>query len=291
MLKKRIVPVVLIREGIAVQSFGFSRYLPIGRPEIAVDFLNQWGADEIAIIDMDATKRGSIDFEMIALLSKQCLVPMSYGGGIQTPEAMVRAIQAGADKVMINAAYRENPALVAEGARLLGEQCMIVCLDAKKDSSGTHRVYDYTKKSIVPGSDVVDEVARAQKNGAGEIFLNSVDEDGSKRGYDLALVKAAAAKMRVPLTICGGANHPDHFAEAMLIKNVSAVAAANFFQYQEHSVTILKSLLKRRSDLAIRLDSHCTYEESGFMPSGRIARKDDHRLKELLYEFHEKEVI
>lgn len=291
MLKQRIAGVVVVREGIAVQSLGFRRYLPVGRPEVVVDFLNRWGVDEIAVVDISAGRASRPNFELIQRVSSYCQVPLTYGGGLRSAEEMVQAVKAGADKVMINAGFRgpEGGRLIASGAAQLGNQCMIVGLDAKGAGSAA-RVYDYSSGQMLPGS-VREWAERAVAAGAGELFLNSVDRDGAKQGLDCALAGEVARGLGVPLTICGGIGHADHFAAGLTIAGVSAVAAANYFNFTEHSVTTTKSYLVNKLRRELRLDTYFAYAQTEFLPSGRVAKKADGVLKELLFERHPPEVI
>lgn len=289
MLKKRLMGVVVVREGIAVQSIGFQRYLPIGKPAIVVDFLNQWGIDEIAVLDITATIRGRVNFELIRELSPFCQVPLTYAGGLKTASDMTQAVQAGADKVMINAAFRNTPELVTRGAEKLGNQCIVVSLDVVRNGSEA-RAYDYINKKAT-GATLLEQAQHAEELGAGEIFLNSVDRDGSKQGFDLEIAQEVSSQISVPLTLCGGVGHPDHFLAGLRIPNVSAVAAGNYFNFTEHSATTTKQYLNSQENANLRHETYFSYADSGFLPNGRIARKSDDSLKEMLFESHPKEVI
>lgn len=284
MLKKRIIGVVVVKDQIAVQSIGFKKYLPIGKPEIAVEFLNQWGIDEIVVLDIDATKRKTLDYGLMQRVSKVCRVPLAYGGGIKSASEMTAMVQAGADKVVINTSFFENPKLIAEGAELLGNQCIVVSLDFVKTQSG-YQVFRH------PGETNLNSLIEiAQKYGAGEFFINSVDRDGSKKGFDLELATSFAKKSDIPVILCGGAGEPEHFASALKVDGIAAVAAANFFSFTEHSVTTLKGYLSRSSK-EIRNDSYFHYTDAEFLNNGRIARKDEKVLQEMLFERHAKEII
>lgn len=290
MLKKRIIGVIVVYNGIAVQSIGFSRYLPIGRPEIVAEYLSNWGVDEIAVADINAYKKASPNVELVRRLSSCCYVPLTYGGGIRTVEDMIVTVQAGADKVMINQAFLSSPELVSMGAERLGVQCITVSVDSIRDQKNRARVYDYVSRSATEKL-VVDLALEAQRLGAGEIFLNSPERDGSKTGFDLELARDVANAINIPVTICGGVGTVSHFADGLSIERISAVAAANFFNYTEHSVAHTKQCLIQTYEMSLRHDSYFSYKGTNFSGDGRLCKKDDRELKEMLFEFHPNEVI
>jgi cyclase len=289
MLKKRLMGVVVVRDGIAVQSIAFKQYLPIGRPEIVVEYLNTWGVDEIAILDISATRNSSPDTELVRRLSACCQVPLTYGGGIKTAQEMARMVQAGADKVMINHAFLSNPQVVREGAECLGRQCVIVSLDVLRDETGA-KVFDYLSRTKLRESPI-ELAQKSEQLGAGEIFLNSVDRDGSKRGYDLEIARQVASAVKIPVTLCGGVGLAEHFNQGLEIENISAVAAANYFNFTEHSVTITKQYLCQEDGAKLRHDTAFNYAGAIFQQNTRLARKADRTLKEMMFEYHPKEVI
>ena len=290
MLKKRIVAVLVIKDGIVVQSIGFRKYLPVGDPLIAVEFLNSWGIDEIILLDIDATnkKRGP-DFELISSLSKKCFVPLTVGGGIKTLEDIRKLIHFGADKIAINKVTLERPDIIGEASRVFGTQCIVVSMDVKR--LGKHRYEVFSDSgSASTGKDPVAWAREAERLGAGEILLNSIDNDGAKAGYDLDLIKMISDKIEIPVIVCGGVGHPDHFLEGLTSGGASAAAAGNFFHFTEHSPIITKAYLKRqRSD--VRFDSYAKYAGFDFGAKGRISKKDESYLEKLRFEYQPEEVI
>lgn len=288
MLKKRILAVLTVKDGLVVQSIGFKKYLPVGKPEIAVDFLNRWGVDEIAINVIDASRRGRVERELLERVSEFCFVPLTYGGGIRSVEDMKELVQAGADKIMLNSLFRQSPEMVSEGARHFGNQAMVVSIDCVKTPQG-YRAWDHLSRKALQESPV-EHVKRAEACGAGEIFLNSVDEDGRGRGYDLELAREVAQAATVPVILCGGVGHASDIAAGLAVKNVAAAAVGNFFHYTEHSVTLAKAFLKA-GGIPLRLDTYFNYAESKFDGEGRLVKKPDHALKEMLFEFHPMEKI
>lgn len=289
MLKTRIVGVLVVKGGIVVQSLNFKRYLPVGSVAVAVEYLNRWGIDEIVLLDIDATPQGQPpQFDRVREYSKFCQVPLTVGGGVRAVADMERLVHSGADRIAINAAAIENPALIEEGARRLGSQCMVVSIDVRSQGNGEYRVYSHSGSRATPYDPVV-LAKRAEDAGAGEIFLTSIDRDGSKRGYDLELLRSVAAAVNIPVIVCGGVGHPGHLLEAANM-GVSAVAAANFYHFTEHSVIVAKSHLKA-AGANVRLDSYVTYEGFQFDGDGRAARISDEALDKLRFEVIPEEVI
>ena len=288
MLKKRIIATLVVKDGIVVQSITFNRFLPVGKPTVAVEFLNQWGVDEIILLDISATRNGRRpDYDMVRKVSTSCRVPLTVGGGISHVDHISKLIHCGADKVALNQEALRRPELLTEAAALFGSQCLVASIDALFTDVG-HRVYNYLERKALPTTPA--ELAReVQKLGAGEILLNSVDRDGSYRGFDLALIDRVCAAVTVPLICCGGAGHAHHFVEAFEKTRVNAAAAANFFHFTEHSVTTTKALINRH--MVVRHESYFNYHGARFDGRGRLMKKDDQELEDMLFERMEKEVI
>lgn len=288
MLKKRIIGVLVVREGIVVQSVGFREYLPVGRPAIAVEYLNRWGIDEIVLLDISATRQGRApDFRMIEAVAPESQVPLAVGGGIRSVEEIERIIHSGADKIVLNTAAACDPALISEGARRFGSQCVVVSIDARLKPGGG---YEAVTTGLRPtGHDPFTLARMAEGQGAGEILINSVDRDGSKRGFDAALVRKVAAAVGIPVIAAGGAGHARDFA-VPLANGADAAAAANFFHFTEHSVIMAKRFLKNRGE-TIRLDSYAAYEAAGFDEDARLDKQDDAVLEKLRFEYIPEEVI
>jgi len=289
MLKTRIVAVLIVRQGIVVQSFDFNRYLPIGSPVIAIEYLDRWGVDEIVVLDIDATPSArQPEFDRISLYSRYCHVPLTIGGGITEVDDIVRMLQAGADKVVMNTAAVDNPQLIRDGARLFGSQCIVVSVDARCAKLGEYMTMTRSGTESTRYTPV--ELAKhAEDHGAGEIFLTAVHRDGIRTGYDLELIESVIDAVAIPVITCGGAGHPKHFRQAIDL-GVSAVAAANFFHYTEHSVTVCKSFLAAIGT-DVRLDSYVTYDGIEFDCLGRGKKRKDDALERLFVEVTPEEVI
>lgn len=289
MLKKRIIACLSVCEGLLVQSFGFSRHLPLGDAKIAAAFLDRWGIDEIILLDIRASqKERSIRMELVREVSKTCFVPLSAGGGIRTLDDAKQIFSSGADKIVLNTSALQNPELISEIARQFGEQSVVVSIDAKRANTGEFVVCSrsgHTTHSMHPA----EWAKRASELGAGEIMLRTIERDGSRRGYDLALLSEVARSVTVPIIAAGGAGRPEHFAQALQLPGICAAAAGNYFQHSEHSVVALKSSLEKTLD--IRIDTRARYSESVVDKRGRVSKKSDEMLRELRFVRLEKEII
>ena len=289
-LKNRLIACLIVKNGFVVQSVGFSRYLPVGSIEVAVEFLNEWGVDEIVLLDIDAARnRSGPDPELVSKASGSGLVPITFGGGIRSVEDMRIVLRSGADKIAMNSAVIEQPGIVSQGALVFGNQCMVVSIDVKLDSDNNYRLYSASTNSVT-ALDPFDHARRLEELGAGEILLNSVDKDGTKSGYDLDLITMMTEAVNIPLIVCGGVGHPKHFVEGFKSGKVSGVAAANFFHFTEHSVVTAKSYLTRNGN-DIRLDTYSKYQDTAFDYQGRVDKKTDKALAELIFERVPKEII
>lgn len=288
MLKRRIVGVLIVRTGIVVQSVRFRTYLPVGRPPTAVEYLNRWGIDEIILLDISATARGTgPDLAMVRRASAESHVPFTVGGGIRSVADIHALMPCGADKVSLNSTLFMQSALIREAAVVFGNQCVVASVDAVNTTSG-HRVYDHINRRVtdlVPG----EMVKRVQDLGAGEILINSVDRDGTYRGYDIALVESICNVATVPVIACGGARNGADMSDLLQRTTTSAAAAANFFHFTEHSVILAKSTVAEK--VSLRIETHATYRGAKLDAEMRLLKRDDSALEELLYQREEPEAI
>ena len=206
MLKKRITATLVVKDGIVVQSIGFKQYLPIGKPAIAIEYLNSWGIDEIILLDISATVNGRIpNYEIIRNASLKCYVPLTVGGGISDIKHIKELMHVGSDKIALNHTAIYKPELIKEAAEVFGNQCVVVSIDAILTADG-YRVYDYVTKTVL--SITPAEMAiKCVDIGAGEILINSVDRDGSYLGYDKVLINSICNEVTVPVIACGGAKN------------------------------------------------------------------------------------
>lgn len=284
MLKTRVVGVVPVRNGIAVQSVGFARYLPLGRPEVAIAYLDRWGIDEIIVLHIDGVPPGTGE---VASYARHCRVPLSVGGGVRDAQTVRSIIHAGADKIVLNTAVLTHPGLVGEAARLFGDQCVVVSIDGRRGPRG-HEAF-VAGGAQATGLQVSELAARVAREGAGEILVNSIDRDGMKQGYDLDLVRSVVAAVGIPVIACGGVGQPEDL-RAGFEAGAAALAAANFFHFTEHSVILAKSWLAARG-VPVRLDSYTSYAGRELDGEGRLPRLAEETLDELRFRYVPEEVI
>jgi cyclase len=288
MLTTRIIGVINILNDVAVQSINFSQYLPIGMPKIAIDYIDKWGIDEILILDIDASnKEKSSLHNLLPGYIDDCQTPVAAGGGVKTLFDIENLIRNGADKVVINTMAHTDPKLIEEGAKEFGEQAIIVSFDVRKikkeyilyTHSGTNQIDISLKESI----------SQARDYGAGEIIINSIDRDGSKKGFDIELFDKVKRMTSMPIIGVGGAGTANHFKQA-LSSGISGLAAGNFFHFTEHSVLALKSYLVKDND-DIRLDTYADYKDSDFGIDNRLSPLTDENLESLRFDYIPQEKI
>lgn len=290
MLKKRLIATLIVREGIVVQSIQFKRYLPIGKPEIAVEFLNLWGIDEIIVLDISAskcTKKKKYDY--VERMTESCFVPLTVGGGINSLEDIHYLLNLGADKICINHHCLQSPQFIGEAAKVFGKQCIVVSIDVRGDSRANYRIYD-AARTVTMNIDLVDWAREVEEKGAGEIYLTSVERDGTKRGMDLELINTVADGVGIPVIASGGVGNPGHILDVFSNTNASAASAANLFHFSEHSVITTKSIL-RNSQITLRLNTNADYSGSTYDEYFRLNKRSDDYLYDLLFKRIQKEVI
>lgn len=254
MLKNRLIPVVLLRNGVVVQSKGFQRYQRLGNPVTIVQRLTDWAADELIYLDisrepgydlgrddLNATNSSTI-IEILNDISSRCFMPLTFGGGIRSLEDAVVRIRAGADKVSINSKPLEEPGFITTCAMEFGTQCVVVSVDALRKEDGTWEVYSGGGKHST-GRTPSAWAAEAESRGAGEILINSIDRDGKGNGYDIELINSVVGAVKIPVIAMGGVGTWEHFSECLQATKVSAIAAANIFHYTENSVYKAKKFL------------------------------------------------
>ena len=289
MLSKRIVASIIVKDGLLVQSIGFARYLPVGSPEIAVEFFNNWGADEIIVLDIGENRaRRTPDLALIGALSKKSRVPLTVGGGIDSIESMRALIKGGADKIAINRAAIDDPQIITEAAKIFGNQCVVVSIDVRKNKDGRAEVF-VDGGTRATGKDPISFAKECTALGAGEILIRSIERDGSKSGFDIELVRAVRDAVDVPVIAAGGCGHPQHALEVFQKGKADAVAIGNMLHFSEHGINTLKAYLRQKID--VRLDTYATYDTFTFDALGRPDKRPDAELLKLRFEYHPKEVI
>jgi imidazole glycerol-phosphate synthase subunit HisF len=253
MKKRRVIPVVLLKNGWLVQSVQFSKYLNLGNPVWAVKRLSEWASDELIYLDITTdndydtgredlghAKRRSF-LEIIADVSRVTFMPITVGGRIRTLDDIQQRLSLGADKVSINTAAFDDPDFITRAAARFGSQCIVVCMDYKAVRGANHVMVEGGRRDTGVGP--VEWARQVEAHGAGEILLNSIDRDGMKNGYDIETIAAVCANVKIPVIAQGGAGCWEHFAEALRHTTVDAVAAANIFQHTDQSVYYAKQHL------------------------------------------------
>ncbi|WP_282154608.1 imidazole glycerol phosphate synthase subunit HisF [Cytobacillus gottheilii] len=247
MLTKRIIPCLDVKEGRVVKGIQFVELRDAGDPVELARFYDEQGADELVFLDISASHEGRKTMaEVVKAVATELAIPFTVGGGINSLEDMKRILRAGADKVSLNTAAVLRPELITEGANFYGSQCIVVAIDAKYDEEiGTWRVYTHGGRKATE-RDVISWAKEAVERGAGELLLTSMDADGEKKGFNIALTKAVSEAVTVPVIASGGAGNADHFAEAFLDGKADAALAASIFHYKETSVAEVKESVKQR---------------------------------------------
>lgn len=289
MLKKRVAAALPLRHGIVVQSIGFEKYLPVGRPEIAAEFLNLWGIDEIFLLDITASGEGrSIDPGVVKRTASRCLVPLAVGGGITKLNEVDALIHSGADKVSLNRVTWEHPEFITDVAARYGDQCVVAAADVIQTDSG-YFLFDHLTKTTTQHS-AVEWAHRMADAGAGELLINAVHRDGQYIGFDSTLINEICAQVHIPVIALGGAGEASHFAALFKNTNAEAGCAGNFFHFSEHSVIHTKRQLVD-AGFKVRLETHAQYNNTDFSEKDRLSKKSDTVLENMLYTKIEEEVI
>ncbi|GAB6931698.1 imidazole glycerol phosphate synthase subunit HisF [Calditerricola satsumensis] len=247
MLTKRIIPCLDVKDGRVVKGVQFVNLRDAGDPVALAAAYDEAGADELVFLDISASHEGRETMvDVVRQTAARLAIPFTVGGGIRTVADMTRLLRAGADKVSINTSAVQNPHLIAEGARLFGSQCIVVAIDAKWNPDARRwEVYTHGGRKAT-GLDAVEWARQAEALGAGEILLTSMDADGSKDGYDLALTRAVAEAVGIPVIASGGAGSAEHIYAVLTEGKADAALAASIFHYGETSIGAVKAYLRER---------------------------------------------
>ena len=243
MLTRRIIPCLDVHAGRVVKGVNFVNLQDAGDPVEIAKAYNRAGADELVFLDITASsdQRG-IMREVVAKTAEQVFIPLTVGGGIRTVEDFRAILSCGADKISVNSPAVKNPSLISEAAEKFGSQCVVVAIDAKRH--GDHYEVYVNGGQVNTGRDALEWAAEAEKLGAGEILLTSMDADGTKAGYDIALTRMITDCVNIPVIASGGAGRLEDFRDVIREADASAVLAASLFHYKELEIRQVKEYLK-----------------------------------------------
>jgi cyclase len=252
MLAKRIIPCLDVTAGRVVKGTRFVDLRDAGDPVAVARRYDAQGADEIAFLDITASSdQRDIILHVIEACAKEVFIPLTVGGGVRRVEDIRRLLNAGADKVSINTAAVQDPDLIAQAAARVGAQCIVAAIDAKESAPGHWRVYTHGGRNDT-GMDAIQWAQRLEALGAGEILLTSMDRDGAKNGFDLALTRAVADAVSIPVIASGGVGSLEHLAQGVTLGGADAVLAASIFHFGEYTVREAKEYMAARG-IEVRL--------------------------------------
>ena len=249
MLSKRIIPCLDVRDGKLTKGIKFQGNVDIGDPVDVAEQYYEQGADEIVFYDITASAEGrNIMIDVVRRVAERIFIPFSVGGGIRTVDDMRRVILAGAEKVSVNSAAVENPGLISEGARAFGNQCIVLGMDVKQATPCTQTPSGY--EIVIHGGrkytgiDALWWAQEAQRLGAGEICLNSIDADGTQDGYEITLTALISGSVGIPVIASGGAGKPEHLADVLTRGRADAALIASMVHYRTYTIREIKSRLE-----------------------------------------------
>lgn len=252
MLAKRIIPCLDVNAGRVVKGINFLELRDAGDPVEVARRYDEQGADEITFLDITASSdERDIILNIVEQVANQVFIPLTVGGGVRSVADVRRLLNAGADKVSMNSAAVNNPDLVAEASGKVGNQCIVVAIDAKQTSPGKWEVFTHGGRKNA-GLDAIEWARKVESLGAGEILLTSMDRDGTKSGFDLALTRAIADAVTIPVIASGGVGTLAHLADGVQQGRADAVLAASIFHYGEHTVREAKQFMRDRG-IEVRL--------------------------------------
>ena len=256
MYAKRIIPCLDVKNGRVVKGMSFVNLVDAGDPVESAMQYDKQGADELVFLDITASSDSrNITIDMVEKVANSIFIPFTVGGGIRSVEDFNVLLRAGADKVSVNSAAVHRPELISEAAYKFGSQCVVAAIDAKRNGD-SWEVYVNGGRTPV-GMDAIEWAVKCEKLGAGEILLTSMDEDGQKKGYDIALTRAVSEKVNIPVIASGGAGALEHFYDAFTEGKADAVLAASLFHFGEIPIPELKKYLNKKG-IPVRLCRICT---------------------------------
>ncbi|MCX7709818.1 MAG: imidazole glycerol phosphate synthase subunit HisF [Clostridia bacterium] len=253
MLTKRIIPCLDVHAGRVVKGVNFVNIRDAGDPVEIAAIYDKAGADELTFLDITASSDArSIMLDVVSRVAEQVFIPFTVGGGIRTVEDFREILKAGADKISVNSAALKRPELISEAAWRFGSQCVVVAIDAKRRAEQSGWDVYLNGGRVNTGKDAVEWAVEAEKHGAGEILLTSMDCDGTKAGYDLELTRKISESVKIPVIASGGAGTMEHFYDAVTAGKADAVLAASLFHFREMEIRDLKQYLRDKG-IEVRL--------------------------------------
>ncbi len=250
---KRIIPCLDVKDGRVVKGVNFVNFRDAGDPAEVAAAYDKAGADEVVFLDITASADSrATQLEWVREVASKVFIPFTVGGGIRTVDDFKAILREGADKISINSAAIMNPQLISDAADKFGSQCVVVAIDAKRREDGSGWNIYKNGGRVDMGMDAVEWAIKAEKMGAGEILLTSMDGDGTKAGYDIALTRAIAENVSIPVIASGGAGKLEHFYEALTEAKAEAVLAASLFHYKELEIKQVKEYLRDKG-VSVRL--------------------------------------
>ena len=250
---KRIIPCLDVKNGRVVKGVNFVNFKDAGDPAEVGAAYDKSGADELVFLDITASSDSrATAVEMVRKVAEKVFIPFTVGGGIRTVDDFKAILREGADKVSVNSAAIMNPQLISDAADKFGSQCVVVAIDAKRRTDGSGWNIYKNGGRVDMGIDAVEWAMKAERLGAGEILLTSMDGDGTKAGYDLELTRAISENVSIPVIASGGAGTMEHFYEAFTVGNADAALAASLFHFKEVEIKDLKQYLRQKG-ISVRL--------------------------------------
>jgi cyclase len=252
MLKMRVIPCLDVKDGRVVKGVNFVNLVDAGDPVEQAKLYDAAGADELTFLDITASSdnRETL-YDVVAKTAEACFMPLTVGGGVRKTEDIRKLLLAGADKVSINTAAVNNPDFVREAAEKFGDQCIVVSIDAKETAPGRFEIFTHGGRNAT-GIDAVDFAKRMAAHGAGELLVTSMDRDGTRSGYNIALTRAIADAVTVPVIASGGVGNLQHLVEGIRDGHATAVLAASIFHFGQYSIAEAKVALAT-ANLPVRL--------------------------------------